>query len=148
MLASRLRGDSAEDKNMIIFQLSRVPFKRRRRGPGQFPVPFDAFPSSLLPGRRRVRRGSGGSLHHLHCAKGREFFPEPIFVLARWKFRSGRIGSRSRRPSLLQLPRCKEATPRPPPNGLNDLVASSRTSRGRRNAARSPCDFHDCRTGN
>jgi hypothetical protein len=63
-------------------QLFRVPFKRRRRDPGQFRVPFDVFPSSLLPGRRRVRRGSGGSLHHRHYTKRRESFPEPIFVLA------------------------------------------------------------------
>ena len=75
-------GDSAEDKNTIIFQLFRVPFKRRRRDPGQFRVPFDVFPSSLLPGRRRVRRGSGGSLHYRHYTKRRKSFPEPIFVLA------------------------------------------------------------------
>jgi len=107
-------GDSPlrETQNTIIplFQLFRVRFKRRRRGPGQFLEPFGVFPSSLLLGRGRVRRGSGASLHYRHCAKGRESFPEPIFVLAQSKIRSRRIGSRSRRPSFLQFPRCKEAT--------------------------------------
>ena len=41
-------GDSAEDKNTIIFQLFRVPFKRRRRDPGQFRVPFDVFPAAYF----------------------------------------------------------------------------------------------------
>jgi hypothetical protein len=76
-------GDSAEDKNAIISQLFRVPFKRRKRDPGQFRVPFDVFPSSLLPARGRVRRGSGGSLHHRHRVKRRKSFPEPIFVPAK-----------------------------------------------------------------
>jgi hypothetical protein len=44
--------------------------KRRRRWfaqfPFPFPFPFGVSPSSLLPVRQRVQRGSGGSLRRGH----------------------------------------------------------------------------------
>src|SRR5260370_19772681 len=46
-----IKGDSAEDKSMIIFQLFRVSSKRRRRGPGNFQFHLMFFPTaSLLSG--------------------------------------------------------------------------------------------------
>jgi hypothetical protein len=40
--------------------------KRRRRWFAQFPLPSGVSPSSLLPVRPRVQRGSGGSLGRGH----------------------------------------------------------------------------------
>ena len=43
-----IKGDSAADKSMIIFQLFRVSSKRRRRGPGNFLFHLMFFPAASL----------------------------------------------------------------------------------------------------